>query len=165
MGEILGRPAAYRDIKLSAPLPDAGVSLARVDGNHVRLDLRAESAVEGILVTGRLGARMQLECARCLKAFESPATVDVCELFATPGHELPPEEDTYEVSGSEIDLEPMVRDSLVLALPIHPLCREDCAGICATCGSDLNETTCDCSEDESDPRWAALDEIRARLQA
>lgn len=163
VGEILGRPATFREIRRSARLEDARVPLARVGEDDVRLDLRAESVVEGILVTGTIEARLELECARCLTALQKPATVEVVELFVTPGHELPKEEEAYEVQGTEIDLEPMVRDALVLALPIHPLCREDCAGMCARCGADWNATTCDCSEDLSDPRWAGLDALRARL--
>lgn len=165
VGEILGRPGTYREISRSVRLDDARIPLARVGGDDVGLELRAESAVEGVLVSGSLRARFELECARCLTKFDSPATVDVVELFAVPGHELPAEEDAYEVRGTEIDLEPMVRDALVLALPVHPLCREDCAGMCARCGADWNSATCDCSDDGGDPRWAGLDALRDKLEA
>jgi uncharacterized protein len=87
--------------------------------------------------------------------------VDVCELYAGPGHEG--EEDSYEVTGTEIDLEPMLRDALVLALPLNPLCSQDCKGYCAGCGQNLNEGECTCTSDDVDPRWAGLEALRTKL--
>jgi uncharacterized protein len=89
--------------------------------------------------------------------------VEVCELYTAPGHEA--EDDAYRVGGTEIDLEPMLRDALTLALPLNPVCREDCAGLCAHCGKDLNEGACDCVEDTTDPRWEALASLRAKLES
>ena len=106
-----------------------------------------------------------MQCARCLKEFESDVTLRVCELYAGPGHEASDDEDVYQVDGLEIDLEPMVRDAVTLALPLNPLCREDCKGLCATCGTDLNIGSCDCKEDDFDPRWAALSDLRQRLES
>ncbi|MFN2587174.1 MAG: DUF177 domain-containing protein [Actinomycetota bacterium] len=159
--DILGRPGEYRDVHVAAPLPDAGVALARLTGSPVEAGLRAESVVEGILITGTARAGVTLECSRCLTEFPSEVSVEVCELFAGPGHEV--EEDSYAVAGTEIDLEPMLRDAIVLALPLNPVCSPDCKGYCAGCGQNLNEAQCTCAPDDADPRWAGLEALRTKL--
>jgi uncharacterized protein len=161
--EILGKPGANRDVSVSPSLEGVRVDLASLEPAPVRGDLTLESVVEGVLVTGSLAGDVTCRCARCLREFGTDLNVEVCELFAAPGH-LEEEEDVYRVAGEEIDLEPMVRDELTLGLPLNPLCRDDCKGMCARCGRDLNEGACDCAEDTSDPRWAALDEVRAKLE-
>lgn len=163
VSEILGHPGLYRDVKVKGALPDVGNALARVPEEVLAADLRAESVVEGILVTGPVRAPVVFSCARCLQPITTDVELDVCELFLAPGHEAPPEEEAYEVQGMDIDLEPMLRDNLTLALPLNPVCREDCAGICATCGKDLNTGACDCTDEEIDPRWAGLAELRDKL--
>jgi len=164
VAEILGRPGEYRDISLRRRLPGVGMALARLDDGGILGELRVESVVEGVLVTGKLESTTVLECARCLTEFSSDVTLRVCELFAGHGHEASDDEDVYQVENTEIDLEPMVRDAVTLALPLNPLCREDCAGLCSTCGTDLNEGACDCKDDARDPRWAALSDLRERLE-
>lgn len=162
--EILGHPGAYRDIEVSCPLPEVRNSLARLsDTDETAAKLRAESVVEGILVTGTAVGKGHFTCARCLTALDSSLEIEVCELFVTPGHEVPAEEEAYEVKGTEIDLEPMMRDAFVLALPLNPVCGPDCKGLCGSCGKNLNEGPCDCAEDDIDPRWAALSELREKL--
>jgi uncharacterized protein len=118
--------------------------------------------IEGVLVTGRVEGRSALQCARCLGDFGQELSLSVCELFAAPGH--PAEDDVYRIAHTDIDLEPMLRDAIMLALPLNPLCHPDCKGLCARCGKDLNEGACGCTDDDSDPRWAALSELRARLE-
>ena len=161
--EILGTPGANRDVSVSRSLDGVRVDLAHLDPAPVVGDLTLESVVEGVLVTGSLSGDVTCRCARCLSEFGTALRVDVCELFAAPGH-LEDEEDVYRVAGEEIDLEPMVRDEITLGLPLNPLCRNDCKGMCARCGRDLNEGACDCAEDTTDPRWAELDELRSRLE-
>lgn len=163
VSEILGHPGLYRDVKVKGSLPDVGNALARVPDEPIDGDLRAESVVEGILVTGPVTAPAAFTCARCLQPISTDVEVEVCELFVAPGHEAPAEEESYEVRGEEIDLEPMLRDAITLALPLNPVCREDCAGICATCGKDLNKGACECTDEELDPRWAGLAELRDKL--
>lgn len=162
VAEILGRPGAYRDLQVSKPLPGVRIPLARLQ-RDVDARLRAESVVEGILVTGTVGGQAVLQCARCLKQLPSGYEVEVCELFYGNGHAPEPDEDAYSVKGVEIDLEPMLRDAVTLALPLNPLCAEDCKGLCPRCGRDLNLNDCNCTEEAGDPRWAALDELRDRL--
>ena len=163
VAEILGKPGTYRDMTVREVLPEVGNALARLSGDPIEARLRAESVVEGVLVTGPVDVEAEFDCARCLTKITGELSVDVCELYVGPGYEAPPEEDPYRVDGLEIDLEPMLRDAVTLALPLRPVCREDCKGICARCGQDLNQGPCDCKEDEVDPRWAALAELRDKL--
>lgn len=161
--DILGRPGEYRDFRIRAPLPGAGTALAHLAASPVEAGLRAESVVEGVLITGDARADVTFECSRCLTEFPSEVAVDLCELFAGPGHEPGPDEDAYEVRGTEVDLEPMLRDALVLALPLNPVCSLDCKGYCAGCGQNLNEGECTCASDDVDPRWAGLEALRTKL--
>jgi uncharacterized protein len=163
VAEILGYPGEYRDIRLDRPISGVGTALARVTEGPVHAELRAESVVEGILMTGTVRAGTTLSCARCLDEFPSEVGLELCELFAGPGHEPSVEDEVYRVDGKEIDLEPMLRDALTLALPLHPLCREECPGLCARCGRRLDVGSCECFQEETDPRWAELDALREKL--
>ncbi len=163
VAEILGRPGEYRDLVLSEPLEGVRAPLARLDETPIRANLRAESVVEGVLITGTVEGRTSLECARCLRSFRSDVSLELCELYAAPGHEVADDEDAYELDGTDVRLEPMLRDAVTLALPFNPLCRPGCKGICAQCGADLNEGSCTCTEDDLDPRWAALAPLKDRL--
>jgi uncharacterized protein len=163
VAEILGHPGEYRDIRLDRPISGVRTALARVTEGPVHAELRAESVVEGILMTGTVRAGTVLSCARCLDEFPSQVSLELCELFAGLGHESSVEDEAYRVEGKEVDLEPMLRDALTLALPLHPLCREECPGLCARCGRRLDVGSCDCFQEETDPRWAELDALREKL--
>jgi uncharacterized protein len=162
VADILGRPGHYRDFQVDRPLPGVHTALAAVDQTPVSARLRAEAVVEGILVTGPVIASANLECARCLARFASPLSLDICELFVAPGHDA--DDDAYRVSVDQIDLEPMLRDAAILALPLNPLCSPECRGLCARCGTDLNQGPCNCADDDIDPRWADLSALKDRLQ-
>ena len=163
VAEILGKPGANQHISIKKPLQGIRVGLAELEPAPIEAELMLESVVEGVLVTGPVAGDVRCSCARCLTEFDAPVEIEVCELFAGQGH-LEEEEDVYRVTGEDIDLEPMLRDELTLALPLNPLCRADCKGMCARCGRELNDGACDCTEETSDPRWAALDEVRAKLE-
>lgn len=165
VAEMVGRPGTSRKASISEPTLDMRVGLARVaSGARMTADLRLESVVEGILVTGPASAPASFDCARCLTTFESTVEVDVCELFAGPGPSSS-EEDAYRFDGEEIDLEPMLRDALTLALPLKPLCRADCEGLCPHCGREMAGHVGDCIQDTTDPRWAELDALRDQLES
>ena len=164
VADLLGRPGEYRDFTISSAVTGVSNPLAGVATRPVTGDLRAESVVEGILVTGTLAADIDYRCARCLEAFSLPLSQEVCELFLAEGQQAPAEEDVYRVAGKEVHLEPMVRDALTLALPLSPVCSRDCAGLCAGCGRNLNRDACTCSDEDIDPRWAELAVLRERLQ-
>jgi uncharacterized protein len=119
-------------------------------------DVALTSIVGGINVKGAVTAPWNSECRRCLAEVTGLVVADVNEIF-TPDEES---EETYHYEDDEIDLEPLIRDAVVLALPIAPLCRDDCKGLCPNCGTNWNETTCNCEVDLRDPRWSVLDELR-----
>ena len=164
VGDLLGRPGEYRDFTVSPVLTQVRNALARLSHRPIDADLRAESVVEGILITGTVNADGDFQCARCLASFDLPLSLELCELYVAPGHEGPPDEDNYKVSAKEVHLEPMLRDAITLALPLNPICREDCAGLCSGCGRNLNTDASICVHEETDPRWAELAVLRERLQ-
>ena len=144
------------------PLPGLAVTSARVPAHEdVRIDAVLEVASgSSILVTGAVAAPWEGECRRCLGPARGTLTTDVRELYEDhPNPEAPDE--TYKLRGDELDLEPLVRDAVLLELPQAPLCSEACAGLCPVCGIDLNTGTCSCETESTDPRWAALDVLRA----
>ena len=165
VAEVLGRPGRFRTVDLARPLEGVAITLSRLrDSEPVSGRLRLESVVEGILVTGKVTAPTVVECSRCLTPRHDELSTDLCELYVLPGRAQGPDDDAYEVDGTDIDLEPMLRDALTLALPLNPVCRDGCRGLCARCGRDLNAGACSCTDEAVDPRWGALDQIKARLQ-
>jgi uncharacterized protein len=163
VAELLGKPGEYRDITVTEPMEGVAGALGRLADDRVDARLRLESVMEGILVTGRAEASTALRCARCLTSFSHRLEVELCELYAVSGGRNPERDDVYAIAGSELNLEPMLRDALALALPLNPICRADCRGICAGCGTELNFASCTCAEESIDPRWAALESLRERL--
>jgi uncharacterized protein len=158
--ELIAHPGSSRQHRLHQPVPDLRVELAAVpDDAPVEGDLLLESLVDGILVTGPITGRLMLTCARCLKEFEGRVEVEVQELFSR-NPERSAEEYSLTPEGS-LDLEPLVRDGVMLALPFSPLCRADCLGLCERCGGDRNLDECSCVDEPPDARWAALDSLFA----
>lgn len=155
-------PGAMREVvrTVAAP-PGLGVALVGVpEGSDVHLDLRMESVTEGVLVTGTVTALAEGECGRCLRPIELPLRVPVQELFAYPDSTTGATSDDDEVARLEdnlADLEPIVRDALVLELPSTPLCQPDCPGLCPRCGALWDDLPPDHRHAEPiDPRWSAL---------
>jgi len=155
--DLVGHPGASRAVHIEEPIDDMATELARVaEERPVEADLLMESLVDGILASGPVAGVMSLSCARCLKPFETGFRVDVQELFA-PGATA--EDDEYPLpDGGVVDVEPMIRDAVVLAMPFAPLCRPDCQGLCPRCGGDRNLGECTCGP-ETDERWAVLTEL------
>lgn len=163
VADVVGSPGKHRDIALDAGLPEVATALARVGDGPVRARLRAESVVEGVLVTGRVEATAVVECARCLEERTTPLALEVCELFAHAGHDA--DEDAYRLSGTDMDLRPLLVDAVCLSLPLRPLCHPECRGLCPRCGRNLNRSSCDCAGESIDLRWAPLDGLRQRLES
>jgi uncharacterized protein len=131
------------------------------EGAPLDLELRLESATEGVLVTGTVTTTVTGECGRCLEPVTDEFVVEVFELFAYPGSataETTDEDEVDRVVDDLIDVEPVVRDAVVLGLPQTPLCRPDCAGLCPTCGQRLDDLPPGHAHEVLDPRWAALTE-------
>lgn len=161
--ELGRRAGSMRSVRTTVPTPD-GFSIELIgvpSGSDIILDIRLESVMEGVLVSGTVQAEVVGECARCLDPFSDTVTVDVQELFVYPDSTTDATTEEDEVSRLDqdlLDLEPVVRDAVVLALPMTPLCSPDCLGLCAGCGQRLDELPQDHNHDVADPRWAALAE-------
>ena len=139
-------------------------------GADVALEVRFEAVSEGVLATGTTTAPLAGECARCLAPLTSSVTASFTELYLYPDgrHDRHDKHDEYEeqhdderyLDGDLLDLEPAFRDAVVLALPMSPLCREGCPGLCAECGVPLADAgPGHRHEDAADPRWAALRQL------
>jgi uncharacterized protein len=154
VADLLTHPGARRPVQLETALTELGTPVARIV-EPARLDLVLERVPDGIVARGELHARWDGECSTCLRELSADLTVGVAELFESH----PIDEDTYPIDGHEIDLEQLVRDALVLELPLAPVCeRTDCApaeGPGVVVGADEP----DADEQPTDPRWAALSEL------
>ena len=120
------------------------------------------SASGGIQVSGELDARVRLTCRRCLAEHEESLVVPL-EFRLEPGLEPGAEDEgvfALRPEGDVVDIGPMVREELSLAMPEFPECRPDCRGLCPNCGVNLNEATCECGSSEPDPRWETLRKLR-----
>lgn len=120
----------------------------------VELDIRLEAVMEGVLVTGTARAPLTGECSRCLDPLASDIEVDFQELYFYSAEDAG--EDDLLLDGELLDLEPVFRDAVVLALPLSPVCGDDCLGLCAECGIRLAEAGPDHRHEQIDARWAAL---------
>lgn len=159
--ELGRRAGSLREYRRSVPAPAAlGLDVIGVpQGASLELELRLESVTEGVLVTGTVSAPLTGQCGRCLDPVSDELEVDVVELFAyadSATDTTTERDEVQRVEGERIDVEPMVRDAVVLALPWTPLCRPDCAGLCPDCGERLDELPAGHAHDTIDPRWAAL---------
>ncbi len=135
---------------------DLGIEVIAVPpGSPIDLDLMLEAVVEGVLVTGSASAQLRGECVRCLTEISDEIEVDLLQLYVHPDSEVD-EDDAGRMEGDLIDLEPVLRDAVVLDLPFQPLCREDCRGLCPECGADLNTDPDHGHDAPIDPRWEKL---------
>jgi uncharacterized protein len=154
--ELGRRPGSMREVARSVPAPDSwSLPLVEVPaGTPIELELRLESVMEGVLVTGTATTEVQAECGRCLEAVTIAVRADLQELF---GYQPDPQdEEAPVVTGDLLDLEPLVHDAVVLALPLNPVCDEACAGLCPGCGEPFARLEPGHAHDQLDPRWAAL---------
>lgn len=147
---LLRQPGSRRRVRVEGDLADLEVSGSHVTG-PVSLDAVLESVSEGILVTGTVRAPWAGTCRRCLEQASGVLESDVVELCCDDGDE----ETTYPLTGDLLDLAPIVHDACILELPLAPLCRADCAGLCPECGVNRNLEQCSCAA-PLDLRWAAL---------
>lgn len=146
---------------IPAPTPDAlGIDVIRVPaGSLVELDVRLESVTEGVYVSGTVQARLEGECARCLDPVVDEVDLELAELFVHPASTTDATTDADElprVVDDWVDVEQIVRDAVVLGLPLSPLCSADCPGLCPDCGGRRADLGPDHGHETLDPRWAAL---------
>jgi uncharacterized protein len=171
--ELGRRPGAMKKVSRSVPAPqDLGVAgvIGVPEGADVALDLRLESVMEGVLVTGTARAPVEGECVRCLEPVGWQLDADFQEMFSYPdadtrtarrdeaGDDAEDEDDTPQLEDDLFDLEPVLRDAVVLALPMQPVCRDDCPGLCSQCGARLADDP-DHHHEVTDIRWAALQDL------
>jgi uncharacterized protein len=162
--ELGRRPGGSRTVSRSVPvevplgIPDV-IEVPR--GAEMDVDVLLESVVEGVLVSGTASGPTNGECSRCLDPLSGRVEVELTELFAYPNsvtEETTDEDEVPRLVDDRIDLEPVVRDAVVLALPQVPLCSPDCAGLCSECGAKWADVGSDHGHEKIDPRWAALHE-------
>ncbi len=186
IGRTGERRPLVRDVD-PAELGDEPWGLAEGVEGPVGLDLTLEAVSDGVLVRGDVTAALRIPCARCLAPTVHPRRAHVTELHRrtvrAPGRGAgsrgraaedeaddggPEEGEEYLLVDGDaaLDLDRMVRDALLLDVPVRVLCRPDCAGLCPVCGRDRNAGPCDhATAPTGDPRWAALDDLRERLAA
>jgi uncharacterized protein len=157
--ELGRRAGSMRRMLISAPAPERlGLELIAVPaGAPLEIELRLEAVMEGVLVTGEVTVPLVGECGRCLDALDDELTVQFQELFAYDDHLAPGTggDDLPRLDGDLLDIEPALRDAVLLALPLTPLCDPECAGLCGQCGIRLADEP-NHSHEAVDARWGAL---------
>ncbi|WP_189218772.1 MULTISPECIES: YceD family protein [Streptomyces] len=179
--ELGRRPGALQRLTRTVDAPkDLGIQgvVGVPEGAPVELELRLESVMEGVLVTGTARARAEGECVRCLEPLGLELEADFQEMFSYPDADdrgrvkAEPADDAGESAENEdrlfledglFDLEPVLRDAVVLALPMQPVCQDDCPGLCSQCGARLADDP-DHHHDAVDIRWAALQGLAGSLE-
>lgn len=159
--ELVRRPGELKEFHREIPAPaNVGIEMVGVpEGSPVDVDLRLESVSEGVLATDVVSAELVGECSRCLGEVREERDFDLQELYYYPGRDA--EEDALFVVDEYIDLDPPMRDAIVLELPFTPLCREDCLGLCPICGFNLNDDPEHNHGEQIDPRWEGLELFKA----
>ena len=155
--ELGRRAGAMKLIRTTVEAPaDLGIAVIGVPpGSPIELDLRLESVVEGVLVSGTASVQVRGECVRCLGEVSDQLEVDIQELYVYPGVEQD-DDLASRLEGDLIDLEPLLRDEVVLDLPFQPLCRDDCFGLCVECGANQNDDHAHRHGAALDHRWEPL---------
>jgi uncharacterized protein len=157
--DLMHRPGEMREKQLDVVVPEGfGNALIGLKaGSTVRLDVRLESLHDGILVSADVDATAEGQCGRCLDDIALPLQVEIAELFAYSEDEA----FDYTVADDYVDLEPLVRDAVVLALPFQPVCRPDCPGLDPETGVKLADFPDLKPREVLDPRWSALAALTA----
>ena len=134
----------------------------------VSVEGRIRRKGEEVELPGRLRTKVAVLCGRCLKSVELPIEADFIERF-TPAvswkneeqHELRAEDlNLAAFDGEAVELDDLVKEEIILAMPGHILCQEECKGLCPNCGADLNAGSCGCTIKETDSRWEKLKDLR-----
>nr|WP_204249389.1 DUF177 domain-containing protein [Frondihabitans sp. PAMC 28766] len=155
--DLVHRPGEMRESELDLVVPaKLGEGLIAVpEGSTLEIDLRIEVLHDGLLTSGHVSAEAVGECSRCLKPIDQSVEVDFAELFAYSDDEA----FDYRVQDDHVDLEPVVRDAVVLSLPFQPVCRPDCPGLDPETGERVEDMVDYHPREVLDPRWAVLGEL------
>lgn len=153
--ELIRKPGTMKEVVLEhTPSEAIGTEVMAIPtGTTLEIPARFESVHEGILATATFTSEIKGVCSRCLDEVSSELDIEIQELFLYS----PEEEDDFVVEQDRVDLEQALIDSVVPALPIKPLCKEDCLGLCSRCGFRMEEDPEHSHEDPIDPRFSALE--------
>jgi len=163
--ELLRVPGTVRTMVTEFPLADVDVADGRVTG-AVDIDLTLTSTLDDIEVEGTVRVEWADACRRCLRPVSGPLVVAVDERYATPSDDpaRPVNAAAFPIEHGQLDVSAMVREEILLAIPDAPICRDDCPGLCPTCGADLDDGPCGCDTTVRDERWTALDQLRDEIR-
>jgi uncharacterized protein len=159
--ELRRRPGTQREVELATPMTGLAITSAHVPADaEVVVDGILEAIEGGITIIGTVKAPWTGECRRCLDPVEGTLEVTLSEVFEA----RPTEGETYPIDGDEVDLEPVVRDAVLLHLPLAPLCRPDCPGpapdLFPTGSEEPDDDDGGSAEPAPDPRWAGLEQLK-----
>ena len=152
VGDLVTHPGRTRDVEVVGQI-EAALEHARVAG-PIAARLRLDGLTDGVFVHGDIEAPVHLACNRCLTEWDEELVVEMKQLFAKDLSE-----DVYTIKDQSIDLENPIRDEVFLVLPLVALCRDDCKGLCATCGADLNTAPCQGHDVEEASPFAVLKDL------
>ncbi|VEG25577.1 YceD family protein [Actinomyces howellii] len=169
--DLSRQTGSIKDVHVEVPAPaDLGTEVIGVpQGSPVVVDAELTSVDDGVLVRGRADLSVHGQCVRCLRDIDEERTVSFDELYLMPeaaraqvdqGDEEA--DDLFLMGDTTLDLEPALRDALVLTLPFRPLCTPQCAGLCPQCGERLEDLPVDHAHESLDPRWSALEGLLAQ---
>ncbi|MGV9189325.1 YceD family protein [Arcanobacterium canis] len=165
---------AIRQMRRSFDAPaDVGVQMYSVEeGSELDVDFTLQSVSEGVLIDGYVNAHAHGQCSRCLIDIDDDMNERISELVFYPERAAVLEdegdeeaEDFFLIESERIDLEPIIRDSLVLAMPLQPLCQPDCEGLCPVCGERWLDLPIDHEHPEESSDFSVLDALAAKLRA
>lgn len=170
--ELPRRSGEYRDyhrtIQMDRPFGLEMIAIAPQD--PIDLTITATSVDEGVLIRGRVRAHASGECARCLAPVEMEIDQGFDELYEYESKASSLSDEDVEtdqilmVVEDSVDLAIPVRDAVILALPVNPLCEEDCRGLCSICGVPWRDLEVGHAHEEQDPRWQALEGLAQKLK-
>ncbi|RJQ31073.1 MAG: DUF177 domain-containing protein [Actinobacteria bacterium] len=155
VSEILKSEGLSKNLKDEVELEPLEFREEVLQLKHVTLSLNLTNVGLGILVKGNLTGILLAQCNRCLAEFEHEINIKLDELFKK---NLKEQEEDLAVTDNKINLGPIIDQSIILGIPIKLLCRDDCKGLCARCGKNLNRETCQCKQAPIDVRWDKLKE-------
>lgn len=160
VAELLRDPAARKAVRAPARADEVDVTDRRIAPDAViDVDVVLESSLDGIVARGTVATEWHDSCRRCARLIGGTVRLAIEELF----QQRPSHDDASPIVGEQLDLGPVVRDVVLLDTPVAALCREACAGLCPTCGADLNDGPCGCESLHADDRWGVLDHLRDQL--
>ena len=160
--ELPRRAGEMRPYRLQFALEEAigTPMLAIKSGESILIEFKAESVSDGVLISGRVKGKALGECGRCLDEIERNVDEEFRELFLYESRKSEDEDDDedelFALDGDIADIETAIRDAVVLTMPINPLCKADCKGLCSECGERWEKLASDHTHEKIDPRWSGL---------